>query len=575
MLDHFRRVCRRGGALAGLATVAGVAVLLGCMPAGQTLLAGGHAGGAGPAGNVLELTFTYGSEKKSWISEVTKEFNDAGKKLPDGRTIRVNAIPMGSGECVEEILEKRRETHLTSPASGAYVEIANGRSQKQGQGEALGKPKYLVRSPVVIAMWRPMAEAMGYGKKPIGWADVLELARDPKGWERYGKPQWGTFRFGHTHPLYSNSGLISILAEVYASTNGKTDGLTADDVHKAGPFLEGIERAVVHYGESTGFFGERMFGNDLAYLNAAVLYENMVIEAHDRQKYPDLPAEVVAIYPKEGTFWSDHPACVVQRPWVTEDHKKAAEAYVEYLLQDAQQAKALRYGFRPGVERIALGAPIDKEHGVDPAQPRMVLEVPSYDVMEAVIGLWKEHKKGAHIALVIDVSGSMNEEQKLLNAKKGARALVSVLGPHDALSLMVFSSKYSWVKKDVPMDEKGHREMTEEINSLLAQGETALYDSVQEAYQVSQKGQTPDKISAVIVLTDGEDNKSRLRTVDALLKEIRFDPEKSPTRVFTIAYGHDADRTVLKKIAEATKAKSYDGDPKNILKIFNDVATFF
>jgi Ca-activated chloride channel family protein len=574
MFDRLRGTRGRGGVLACLTLAAGFAVVLGCMPAGPSLQAGGAEKADNP-GNALELTFTYGSEKKSWITEVTREFNDAGKKLPGGRVIHVNAIPMGSGECVEEILEGKRQTHLTSPASGAYAEIANGRSQKAGQGEALGKPRYLVRSPVIIAMWRPMAEAMGYGKKPIGWADVLELARDPKGWERYGKPQWGQFRFGHTHPLYSNSGLISILAEVYASTNGKTDGLTAEDVQKAAPFLEGIERAVVHYGESTGFFGERMFGNDLAYLNAAVLYENMVIEAHDRQKYPDLPAEVVAIYPKEGTFWSDHPACVVQRNWVTEDHKKAAEVYVDFLLQEAQQGKALHYGFRPGVEKIALGAPIDKEHGVDPAQPRMVLEVPSYDVMEAILHLWEQHKKGANIALVIDVSGSMNEEQKLLNAKKGARALVSILGPHDDLSLLVFSSKFSWVKKDVPMDEKGHKEMTEEINTLLAQGETALYDSVQEAYQYSQKGQKPEKISAVIVLTDGEDNKSKLRTVDALLKEIKFDPEKSPTRVFTIAYGRDADRGVLKKIAEATKAKSYDGDPKNILTIFREVATFF
>jgi Ca-activated chloride channel family protein len=125
------------------------------------------------------------------------------------------------------------------------------------------------------------------------------------------------------------------------------------------------------------------------------------------------------------------------------------------------------------------------------------------------------------------------------------------------------------------MDDKGHKDISEEINTLLAQGETALYDSVREAYDTTQKGQTPDKISAVIVLTDGEDNKSKLPTVEALLKEIKFDPEKSPTRVFTIAYGRDANREVLKKIAEATKAKTYDGDPKNILKIFQDVATFF
>jgi hypothetical protein len=136
------------------------------------------------------------------------------------------------------------------------------------------------------------------GRALRGCQPTARGASDPNRVDRLPAPRAGGTRAivgARRESVKAGSGLISILAEVYASTNGKTDGLTADDVKKAGPFLEGIERAVVHYGESTGFFGERMFGNDLAYLNAAVLYENMVIEAHDKQKYPDLPAEVVAI----------------------------------------------------------------------------------------------------------------------------------------------------------------------------------------------------------------------------------------------------------------------------------------
>ena len=98
-------------------------------------------------------------------------------------------------------------------------------------------------SPVVIAMWKPMAEAIGWGKKPIGWSDILALAANQKGWEAYGYPQWGQFKFGHTHPQYSNSGLISLFAEVYAA-NGKTAGLTLADVEKphTAEFVEGIEK---------------------------------------------------------------------------------------------------------------------------------------------------------------------------------------------------------------------------------------------------------------------------------------------------------------------------------------------
>src|SRR5690242_15180122 len=75
--------------------------------------------------SAIELTFTYGSEKKAWITAVTKSFNDANPTTPSGRRVRVNAIPMGSGECIDEVIEGRRQVHLTSPASGAFVKLGN------------------------------------------------------------------------------------------------------------------------------------------------------------------------------------------------------------------------------------------------------------------------------------------------------------------------------------------------------------------------------------------------------------------------------------------------------------------
>ena len=106
------------------------------------------------------------------------------------------------------------------------------------------------------------------------------MANNSKGWSSLGFPQWGSFKFGHTHPKFSNSRLISLFAEVYAAT-GKTAGLTLEDVAKpsTAQYLSGIKKSIVHYGSSTGFFGKKMFSNGPRYLSAAVLYENMVIES--------------------------------------------------------------------------------------------------------------------------------------------------------------------------------------------------------------------------------------------------------------------------------------------------------
>ena len=386
-----------------------------------------------PSGSI-ELLFPYGSEKEKWIQEVTNAFNKSKTKISSGKPIFVRAVPMGSGEAFDEILAGRMQAHIVSPASGAFIKLGNAQSRASTGKDLVANTENLLLSPVVIAMWKPMAEAIGWGQKPVGWADILALARNPKGWSAYGFPQWGSFKFGHTHPQYSNSGLISLLAEVYASL-GTTRGLTPADVQKpkTAQFVNEIQQSVVHYGSSTGFFGRKMFDNGPQYLSAAILYESMVVESYAQAE--KLPFPVVAIYPREGTFWSDHPIGIVEREWVTPEHREAAQTYSKYLLAKPQQERALAYGFRPASVDVAVGAPIDRAHGVDPQEPKTTLEVPAPDVIDGILKLWQNQKKNSEVVLVLDVSGSMSDDRKLENAKDGAKQLVSLMSERDRFSL--------------------------------------------------------------------------------------------------------------------------------------------
>ncbi|HVN21903.1 MAG TPA: VWA domain-containing protein [Dongiaceae bacterium] len=526
------------------------------------------------SGDKLELLFTYGSEKEKWINDVTADFNRGEHKTSGGKRIFVKTIPLGSGEAIDEVMEGRRQPDLISPASAAFIRLGNAQSQSKYGKDLISSTDNLVLSPVVIAMWKPMAEALGWGKKPIGWSEILALARSPKGWEEHGYPQWGSFKFGHTHPQFSNSGLISLFAEVYAAS-GKTANLTLADVQKphTADFLSGIEKSVVHYGSSTGFFGRQMFSTGPQYLSAAVLYENMVIESYSQN---NLPFPVVAIYPKEGTFWSDHPVGIVEREWVTPERREAAKIYIQFLLQKPQQEKAITYGFRPGAVDVPLASPIDEQHGVDPKEPKTTLEVPSVPVMDAILNLWQQKKKSANVVLVMDTSGSMNDDSKIQNAREGAKQLVTLLSDNDRLSLLPFNSKYAWASQNLPI-KTGREELSRTVDSLFAQGGTALYDSIDAAYQYlfsqTHEGEA-DSILSVVVLTDGEDTESKMHLSD-LMDHIRYDGETHKIHVFTIAYGKDARKDILGNIAEATQAKSYEGTPENIVGVFKDISTFF
>lgn len=413
----------------------------------------------------VEILFTYSSEKEAWVKDVTESFNRGKYKTGKGNAISVKAIPMGSGDILEELLSGRQQPHLISPASAAFIKLGNAQSKTKTGKDLVSSTETLMLSPVVIAMWKPMAEAIGWGKKPVGWSDILSLARNPKGWAAYGRPQWGKFKFGHTHPEFSNSGLISLFAEVYAAT-GKVSGLTLSDVNKptTAAYLDGIEQAVVHYGTSTGFFNSKMLANGPEYLSAAVLYESNVIESYNSEH--DLPFPVVAIYPKEGTFWSDHPVGVVEADWVTAEHREAAKAYLKFLLDRAQQEKTLSYGFHPGDVSIQLASPLDTDHGIDPREPKTTLEVPSVEVMDAIIKLWHDHKKLSNIILVFDTSGSMKDNRKMPNAQDGAKQLVAMLDGKDYLSLLPFDTQPAWAGKDMLMSsDRGPA--TETIESFI------------------------------------------------------------------------------------------------------------
>jgi Ca-activated chloride channel homolog len=201
--------------------------------------------------------------------------------------------------------------------------------------------------------------------------------------------------------------------------------------------------------------------------------------------------------------------------------------------------------------------------------------VPNVDVMDAVTRLWHDHKKHTNITLVFDISGSMNEEGRIQSARPGAQELIRMLNDRDTFRMVPFNDRVYGNAPARPMGEIRQRALSD-AGGLMADGGTALYDAIAIAYreQAAKAAQNADRIGAIVVLTDGKDTHSKLK-LDQLLAEIGYDSEKRTIRVFTIGYGREAQKDVLKKIADATQAKFYEGKPENIREVFKDISTFF
>jgi Ca-activated chloride channel family protein len=533
---------------------------------------------SGLGGETVTVSIVYGSEKREWLEPLVEEYNAQKRETAEGATIVVEATPMGSIESARGIVEGQLQPTVWSPASSIFIPVANDewRSREHSDDLVVGEPPDLVISPVVIALWQPMAEALGWPNQPIGWADIAAMATSEEGWAEYGYPEWGAFQFGHTHPNYSNSGLVSVIAEAYAGA-GKQRSLTMEDLQdpQVRDFMAEVESAIIHYGSSTGFFAERMFERGPSYLSAAVMYENLVVaQESKRQSGQSSQMPVVAIYPKEGTFWSNHPYAILNAPWVTPEQRAAAEDFEAFLLDRPQQQKAIELGFRPADVNIPLTSPLDAQHGVDPGQPQTVLQIPSAEVIAGIQELWQtEAKKPVDLVVVMDVSGSMRGE-KLSSARSSLLQFIDLLDDRDRLEIILFSKE---VVTLTPMSALGDKrdEVKTRVSGIVEQGDTRLYGAVVAAYQELLDSGDPDHIRAMVVLSDGE-NTIWDYDLDQVVAQIGASSESGTApKVFTIAFGSDADRDVLRRIAEITGGKQYDGDPQTIYEVYAIIATFF
>ena len=107
-------------------------------------------------------------------------------------------------------------------------------------------------------------------------------------------------------------------------------------------------------------------------------------------------------------------------------------------------------------------------------------------------------------------------------------------------------------------------------------GGTALYDAVTQAYDEMKTNGDPKHIRALVVMTDGQDTDSN-STLNELQAKISATSEEggNAIKIFTIAFGSDADQSVLKTIATAVGGQEYAADPKTISQTYAAIATFF
>ena len=113
------------------------------------------------------------------------------------------------------------------------------------------------------------------------------------------------------------------------------------------------------------------------------------------------------------------------------------------------------------------------------------------------------------------------------------------------------------------------------VDLLQAYGNTALLDGVRSAYVRLQQENDPERINAIVVMTDGRENNSTT-TLGELRRGIQSgNRDGVPVVIFAIAFGDDADYEVLRTIAESSGGQVRQGDLNTIREIYRLLSSYF
>ncbi|KAK3128420.1 hypothetical protein QOZ80_6BG0461410 [Eleusine coracana subsp. coracana] len=183
----------------------------------------------------------------------------------------------------------------------------------------------------------------------------------------------------------------------------------------------------------------------------------------------------------------------------------------------------------------------------------------------------KKTRAPIDLVMVLDISATMRSG--LQNLKQGAQFAILNLRPDDRLSIVTFGPKADYSNLTLMSDEE-KRAAIAAVASLEARGGVGITAAMKRAYEVLQKRTETHRVGAILLLTDGKDNKILKEEIQANVQRTSLEEadkdanailrRQFPTYTFGFGTEHDP-RTLYYLAREGYGTYSFaNADSRNI-----------
>lgn len=196
----------------------------------------------------------------------------------------------------------------------------------------------------------------------------------------------------------------------------------------------------------------------------------------------------------------------------------------------------------------------------DPDAP---LEESEFTVMLELTGAgFSKARPGLDLVMVLDVSPSMDEDDKFVKMKTATRFVIKKLSPIDRLSIVTFAADAERLFRLSVVTKQSQKEFEDQVQALGFRSSTNIIAGLEMGVKVlNERSVTSKRVAAIVLMSDGNHN--------AAGDPSKFEVKNYP--VYTFGFGADHDPKVLNAIARNSLGGTFSevGDPDNLSLAFS------